>query len=79
MRSVGGAAVDVYPILFIAQDALGVVPLAGTPRRIMTVYNPQTSATDPLGQRGFVSWKMWHAAVILNQNWLVRAEVGSTA
>lgn len=80
MRSVGGVNVDVYPVLFVAQDAWGVVPLAGTERAIIKVRNPGTiDSADPLGQRGFVSYKMWHAAIILNGNWCVRGEVGGTA
>lgn len=80
MRSVGAAAVDVYTTLVVAKDAWGVVPLAGTERPIIKSQMPGVvSATDPLGQRGFVSYKMWHAALILNQNWTVRAETGSTA
>lgn len=74
------SAVDVYPILFLAQDAIGVVSLAGTERSMVKVRNPGTiDSGDPLGQRGFVSYKMWHAALILNQQWIVRAEVGATA
>lgn len=50
------SAVDVYPILVVAQDAWGVVPLAGTERPMTKVLNANTpSAADPLGQRGFVS------------------------
>lgn len=80
MRSTGGTAVDVYPILFLSQEAIGVVPLAGTERAIIKVRNPGTiDSADPLGQRGFVSYKMWHAALILNQNWIVRGETGATA
>lgn len=79
MRTTGGTNVDVYPVLIIAQDALGVVPLAGTERAIIKVRNPGTvDSADPLGQRGFVSYKMWHAALILNQNWCSRLEVGAT-
>jgi N4-gp56 family major capsid protein len=74
------SAVDVYPILVLAKEAVGTVPLQGATRPMIKVYNPgQASPTDPVGQRGFVSYKMWHAALILNQNWLSRVEVGSTA
>lgn len=80
MRSTNGTNVDVYTTLFLAQDAIGVVPLAGTERQIIKVRNPGTvDSADPLGQRGFVSYKMWHAALILNQNWIVRVEHGATA
>lgn len=80
MRSVGGTAVDVYPILVIAEDSIGVVPLKGVSDVMLHVKNPgKPSDSDPLGQRGFVSWKMWHAALILNQNWISRVETGATA
>jgi len=31
-----------------------------------------------LGQRGHVSWKTYHVAIILNDNWMVRIETGAT-
>jgi len=71
--------VDVYPVLFIGRDAFGVVPLKGANAMTPMVINPGTpSKSDPLGQIGFVSWKAYHAAVILNQNWMARLEVGVT-
>jgi N4-gp56 family major capsid protein len=42
--------------------------------------NPGTpSKSDPLGQVGFVGWKTYFAAKILNENWIARIEVGATA
>ena len=78
---------DLFPshdisILYVSQDALGVVPLRGMQDVEMGIRNPNKmgdSASDPLGQRGYVAWKMWHAALILNQNWVARVEVGATA
>lgn len=71
--------VDVYPIVVIAKEAYGVVPLRGSGAIHPTVINPDTvSKSDVLGQRGYVGWKTWFAAVILNQAWLVRIEVGAT-
>ena len=71
--------VDVYPIIIIAKEAYGVVPLRGSGAIHPTVINPDTvSKSDVLGQRGYVGWKTWFAAVILNQAWLVRIEVGAT-
>jgi N4-gp56 family major capsid protein len=44
------------------------------------VLNPGTpSKSDPMGQRGYVSWKAYFTAVILNQNWMARLEVAVTA
>ena len=71
---------DVYPLLIVAQDAYGIVPLQGENAVTPTVLNPnKPDKSDPLGQKGFVAWKMWQALVILNQNWLVRLEVACTA
>lgn len=80
MTSVGGANVDVYPLVFIAKEAYGCVPLRGAGAIHPTVLNPGVpSKSDPLGQRGFVGWKTWFVAVVLNQAWMVRAEVGATS
>lgn len=85
--STTGVSADVYPVLFFGQEAFGVTPLknqkttegnnlAVTP----TVINPGTpSAADPLGQRGFVGWKTWFAAVRLNETWMCRLEVAASA
>jgi len=79
MVSISGSNVDVYPIVFVAKEAYGVVPLRGAGAIHPTVLNPGTpSKSDPLGQRGYVGWKAWFAAVVLNQAWMVRAEVGAT-
>lgn len=79
MVSAGGVNVDVYPIIYIAKESYGLVPLKGAGAIHPTVLNPGTvSKSDPLGQRGYVGWKTWFVAVVLNQAWLVRAEVGAT-
>lgn len=71
--------VDVYPVLFFGREAFGVVPLKGGNSMTPMVINPGTpSKSDPLGQRGYVSWKCYHTAVILNQTWMARLEVGVT-
>ena len=64
-----------YPILFIAKDAYGIVPFKNTSAVTPVIVNPAPSASDPLGQRGHVAWKSMQTAVILNQAWMVRAEV----
>lgn len=79
-----GSSADVYPILFIARDAYGIVPLKGdtsgrnsqpiTPM----VVNPKPSDSDPMAQRGHVAWKAYQTASILNDAWMVRAEVAAS-
>jgi len=73
-------ACDVYPMIFVARNAYAIVPLQGKNAVKIAVKNPgPVSGDDPLGQRGFVSWKMWQAAAILNELWIARLEVACTA
>jgi len=74
-----GTLVDVYPVVIIAKEAYGCIPLRGAGAIHPTVLNPGTpSKSDPLGQRGFVGWKTWYVAVVLNQAWIIRLEVGAS-
>jgi N4-gp56 family major capsid protein len=70
-----GANVDVYPLIIVGKDAYAVTPLSGN-GVMMSVKNPKMgeSYEDPLGQRGFVSWKMWFVATRLNEAWMTRIE-----
>jgi len=80
MVSTTGANADVYPLIIVAKDSYGCVPLKGESAIVPTVINPdQASKSDPMAQRGFVSWKSWFTALILNEAWLYRAEVAATA
>lgn len=79
MRSTSGTLSDVYPILFIARDAYGIVPLKGKDSLTPMVVNPKPAPGDPLAQRGTVGWKAYQAAVILNDAWMARCEVAATA
>lgn len=76
-----GTRVDVYPIVIVAQDAYGVTPLKGMESVAMAVKNPKmgVDSTDPLGQRGYVAWKMWYVATRLNEQWMVRIEAAVSA
>jgi N4-gp56 family major capsid protein len=75
----GTGACDVYPILILAQNAYGIVPLAGKNAVKINIINPEPSIADPCGQKGAVSWKMYDGALILNELWIARYEVGATA
>lgn len=80
MTSVDSTNVDVYPVLFFGKEAYGIVPLRGQGAVSPTVLRPGVKdKSDPLGQRGYVGWKTWHACVILNQTWMARLMVGVTA
>jgi N4-gp56 family major capsid protein len=79
MRSTSGTNADVYPLLYIARDAYGIVPLRGKDSLTPMVVNPKPAPGDPLGQRGTVGWKAWQTAIILQDAFMVRAEVAATA
>jgi N4-gp56 family major capsid protein len=76
-----GVNADVYPLVIIGADAFGVTPLKGMDSARVAVKNPKLgeSETDPLGQRGFVAWKMWYSAVRLNETWMLRVESAVSA
>jgi len=73
------AQCDVYPLIIVARDAYGIVPLQGFGSMKVSVVNPKPTAGDILGQVGGVGWITYQAAVILNQNWLARLECAATA
>jgi N4-gp56 family major capsid protein len=77
--STTGEHADVYPILVLGKDCAGIVPLKGKTAITPTVINPMPSKSDPLGQRGSVSWKTMQTAVILNDLNMYRIESACTA
>jgi N4-gp56 family major capsid protein len=76
--STAGGACDVYPVLMLAKDAYGIIALKGKFAITPMVINPTPSKSDPLGQRGSISWKTMQTALILNDNWMYRYEVAAT-
>jgi N4-gp56 family major capsid protein len=74
------SAVDVYPFVVVSKNSYGTVPLKGANSMSPRVINPdRIDKSDILGQRGFVGWKMYFAALILNEAWVQRVECGVTA
>ena len=91
MISSAGATCDIYPVLYVARDALGTVALKGgevknnsgrmepvVPVSIM-VTNAKPSDSDPWAQRNWATYKYYLTAAILQDLWLVRAEVAVPA
>lgn len=79
MLSTTGTSADVYPVLYVARDAYGIVALKGMFAVTPMVVNPKPSDSDPLAQRGHVGWKAMQTAVILNDLFMIRVEVAATA
>jgi N4-gp56 family major capsid protein len=74
-----GTNVNVYPIIYVAKESYGLIPLKGSNAITPKVLNPDTPrGGDPLGQKGSVGWKSYFVAKVLNEDWLVRAEVAAT-
>lgn len=71
---------DVFPLVIFGQDAFAATPLQGMDSAAIAVKKPKMgeSYSDPLGQRGFVSWKFWYSAVRLNEAWILRIESAVT-
>lgn len=76
-----GTNADVYPLVIFGQDAFAATPLKGMDSARVVVKNPKMgdSNDDPLGQRGYVAWKMWYSASRLNEAWIVRIEAAVSA
>jgi N4-gp56 family major capsid protein len=74
----GTGAADVYPVLIFGQDSYGIVPMQGKDAVKIYVVNPTATSADPVAQKGSVGWKMYDAAIILNDMWMARAEVGAS-
>lgn len=77
--STSGSQADVYPLIVLAREAYGLVPLKGMNAIEPTVINPgEKTKSDPLGQRGYVGHKFWMAAKILNDSWIQRIECAAS-
>ena len=70
LSSKAPVASSIYDWYVVAQDAYGVVDInSGNSEMIFT---PPGGPGDRLNQRSSLGWKAWHAAKILNDNYLVR-------
>lgn len=79
MVSTTGTNADVYPVVYVAKESYGLVPLKGKNAVTPKVLNPDTPrGGDPLGQRGSVGWKTYFVAKVLNEAWLARLEVAAS-
>ena len=79
MVSTSGTQTDVYPVVFVSKNSYATVPLKGANSMSPRVVNPdRIDKSDILGQRGYVGWKMYFAALILNESWVQRIEVAVT-
>lgn len=78
MKSVGGANVDVYPVIIIARGAYAHVPLKGSKAVEMFIHDTADKA-DALNQRDLAGAKYWYNCVRTNDAWMIRIECGATS
>jgi N4-gp56 family major capsid protein len=78
MVTTSGTKADVYPVIYLGKNAWAGVALKGQFAVKTSVINPTPSKSDPLGQRGSVSWKTMQNALILNDAFMAVAEVSAT-
>lgn len=77
--STTGIKADVYPVVYIGKEFYGLIPLKGANAIKPSVINPSSvSKSDPLGQVGYVGWKTYFVAKILNEGWGARMEVAAS-
>lgn len=74
MISTTGVNADVYPVMYFGTNAFATIPLKGKAALTPMVVNPKPSDSDPLAQRGHVSWKAMMTSAILNDLWMARLE-----
>jgi N4-gp56 family major capsid protein len=75
----GSGGANVYPCLLVAQHAFGIVDVAGKGKMEAIVKALGSGGTsDPLNQRATIGWKAYQAPLILNNNFMIRIEVGCT-
>lgn len=77
--SSSGTSADIYPMVFLGENAFGTVSLSGFNAVDILISNPRPQAGDPLAQRGSAGWKSFGATVILNDAWMAVAEVAASA
>jgi N4-gp56 family major capsid protein len=76
--STGGTNIDVYPLVFVGQEAYGTVALRGAKSFDLSVIPVgNKDSADPLGQRGYIGAKFYAVSVLLNQQWMALALVGA--
>ena len=79
-KSTTGTNSDVYPMIVLARDGLGCVPLRGKGSLDPFIIQPDTrDKSDPMGQRGYVSTKFYDTAVRLNESFMAVIETAVSA
>lgn len=71
-----GSKADVHAILVIGKDAYGTVKLDGMSLQHYAKQLGSAGAADPINQFATSGWKAAQTSIILNDDWMIRLEVG---
>ena len=78
LASNGMSGADIYEVVMLGQEAYGVTELSAQQAEIIVHPRGSGGHTDPLNQYSTIGWKAALAAVILNQNFLVKIYCASS-
>jgi len=75
-----GANFDVFPVLFPTKGSFATVGLQGKGKIKFNSKSPdKVELSNPYGTRGFFSYNMWYAGIILDETKLLEVDVLATA
>ena len=73
----GNSGSAVYATIFLGKDAYGIIDPSAESMEVIVKQRGSSGTADPLNQSSTVGWKASHAARILYEERMVRAETGS--
>jgi N4-gp56 family major capsid protein len=80
LSSTTGTNIDVYPCIFVAENAYADLALRGADSFDFTNLKPgEKTKSDPHGQRGYVGAKFYAATFVQNDGWMAVVEAGVTS
>jgi len=79
MKSTSGTKADVYALVVMTPDFWAKLDVNSMYSGSILVNKPKVQTGDELAQRGSVGWKLYHAAMILDDSIGARLEVAVTA
>lgn len=74
-----GTYYDVFPVLYISEDAFATVGIQGNKKIKFRAISPDNKElNNPYGTKGLFSYNFWFSAIILRQERLLRYEVSAS-
>ena len=77
--STTGTSLDVYPIIYLGQDAFSQIAVKGMSIKPKFISPDDISKSDPLNQRGYAGAIWWKAVMVENPLWMAVCNVARSA